>query len=149
MKARHKRFLWIGAAVALLAIAVTLVLGAFNDNLVFFKTPTEVAEGLVPKGRNFRVGGMVEKGSIQRAADGLTVSFVLTDTVKSIPITYKGALPDLFKDGKGAVAQGKLDESGKFIASEVLAKHDENYMPSEAQEAIDRAKATAAHSTKP
>ncbi|HSD39220.1 MAG TPA: cytochrome c maturation protein CcmE [Rhodocyclaceae bacterium] len=140
MKARHKRFIWIGAAVALLAIAVTLVLGAFNDNLVFFQTPSDVAEGKVPKGRNFRIGGMVETGSIQRAADGLTVSFVITDTVKSIPVTYKGALPDLFKDGKGAVAQGKLDDNGNFIASEVLAKHDENYMPPEAKAAVDKAR---------
>ena len=140
MKARHKRFIWIGAAVALLAIAVTLVLGAFNDNLVFFQTPSDVAEGKVPKGRNFRIGGMVETGSIKRAADGLTVSFIITDTVKSIPVTYKGALPDLFKDGKGAVAQGKLDDNGNFIASEVLAKHDENYMPPEAKAAVDKAR---------
>jgi cytochrome c-type biogenesis protein CcmE len=140
VKARHKRFIWIGAAVALLAIAVTLVLGAFNDNLVFFQTPSDVADGKVPKGRNFRIGGMVETGSIKRAADGLTVSFVITDTVKSIPVTYKGALPDLFKDGKGAVAQGKLDDNGNFIASEVLAKHDENYMPPEAKAAVDQAR---------
>jgi cytochrome c-type biogenesis protein CcmE len=140
VKARHKRFIWIGAAVALLAIAVTLVLGAFNDNLVFFQTPSDVAEGKVPKGRNFRIGGMVETGSIKRAADGLTVSFIITDTVKSIPVTYKGALPDLFKDGKGAVAQGKLDDNGNFIASEVLAKHDENYMPPEAKAAVDKAR---------
>jgi len=140
VKARHKRFLLIGAAVALLAIAVTLVLNAFNDNLVFFQTPSDVAEGKVPKGRNFRIGGMVEKGSIQRAPDGLTVSFVITDTVKSIPVTYRGALPDLFKDGKGAVAQGKLDPDGHFVASEVLAKHDENYMPPEAKAAVDKAR---------
>jgi cytochrome c-type biogenesis protein CcmE len=140
VKARHKRFLWIGAAVALLAIAVTLVLNAFNDNLVFFQTPSDVVDGKVPKGRNFRIGGMVEKGSIQRAADGLTVSFIITDTVKSIPVTYKGALPDLFKDGKGAVAQGKLDDNGNFIATEILAKHDENYMPPEAKAAVDKAR---------
>lgn len=140
MKARHKRFMWIGAAVALLAIAATLILNAFNDNLVFFQTPSDVVDGKVPKGRNFRIGGMVEKGSIQRAADGLTVRFVITDTVKSIPVTYKGALPDLFKDGKGAVAQGKLDADGSFVASEVLAKHDENYMPPEAKAAVDKAR---------
>ena len=132
--------MWIGAAVALLAIAATLILNAFNDNLVFFQTPSDVVDGKVPKGRNFRIGGMVEKGSIQRAADGLTVHFVITDTVKSIPVTYKGALPDLFKDGKGAVAQGKLDADGSFIASEVLAKHDENYMPPEAKAAVDKAR---------
>lgn len=148
MKARHKRFAWIGAAVALLAIAVTLVLNAFNDNLVFFQTPSDVVDGKVPKGRNFRVGGMVEKGSIQRSADGLSVRFVITDTVKSIPVTYKGALPDLFKDGKGAVAQGKLDAEGNFVASEVLAKHDENYMPPEAKAAVDKAR-EAARTLKP
>jgi len=139
MKARHKRFLWIGAALALLAIAVTLVLNAFNENLVFFHTPSEVAEGKVPQGRNFRVGGMVEQGSIQRAPDGLTVRFVITDTAKTLPVVFKGALPDLFKDGKGAVAQGKLDANGVFVASEVLAKHDENYMPPEAKTAIEKA----------
>ncbi|MDB5813120.1 MAG: cytochrome c biosis protein CcmE [Rhodocyclales bacterium] len=143
MKARHKRFLWIGAGVALLAISATLVLNAFNDNLVFFQTPSDVVDGKVPKGRNFRIGGMVEKGSVQRAPDGLTVHFVITDTVKSIPVTYKGALPDLFKDGKGAVAQGKLDADGSFIASEVLAKHDENYMPPEAKAAVDKAREAA------
>ncbi|MDB5800034.1 MAG: cytochrome c-type biosis protein CcmE [Rhodocyclales bacterium] len=148
MKARHKRFLWIGAGVALLAISATLVLNAFNDNLVFFQTPSDVADGKVAKGRNFRIGGMVEKGSIQRAADGLTVRFVITDTVKSIPVTYKGALPDLFKDGKGAVAQGKLDTDGNFVASEVLAKHDENYMPPEAKAAVDKAQ-QASRSMKP
>jgi cytochrome c-type biogenesis protein CcmE len=140
VKARHKRFLWIAAAVALLVVAVALVLNAFNDNLVFFQTPSDVADGKVPKGRNFRIGGMVEKGSVQRAADGLTVSFIITDTVKSIPVIYKGALPDLFKDGKGAVAQGKLDDNGNFVASEVLAKHDENYMPPEAKAAVDKAR---------
>ncbi|GAA5171448.1 cytochrome c maturation protein CcmE [Viridibacterium curvum] len=139
MKARHKRFLLIGIALALLGGATTLVLNAFNDNLVFFFTPTEVADGKVPKGQNFRVGGMVESGSIERLEDGLTVRFTITDTAKTLPVVYKGALPDLFKDGKGAVAQGKMDDSGLFIASEVLAKHDENYMPPEAKAAIDKA----------
>ncbi|MFT3734233.1 MAG: cytochrome c maturation protein CcmE [Rhodocyclaceae bacterium] len=139
MKARHKRFLLIGIALALLGGATALVLKSFNENLVFFFTPTEVAEGKVPKGHNFRVGGMVESGSIERLEDGLTVRFTITDTAKTLPVVYKGALPDLFKDGKGAVAQGKLDESGLFIASEVLAKHDENYMPPEAKAAIDKA----------
>ncbi len=143
MKPRHKRFLLIGIALALLAGATALVLNAFNGNLVFFHTPTEVAEGKVPQGRNFRVGGMVLAGSLAREADGQTVRFVITDTAKTVPVVYKGALPDLFKDGKGAVAQGKLGADGVFVATEVLAKHDENYMPPEAQDAIDRAHKTA------
>lgn len=139
MKARHKRFLLIGIALALLGGATALVLKSFNENLVFFHTPSEVAEGKVPQGRNFRVGGMVEAGSIQRQADGLTVHFVITDTAKTLPVVYKGALPDLFKETKGAVAQGKLGPDGVFVASEVLAKHDENYMPPEAKAAVDKA----------
>ena len=132
--------MWIGAAIALLALSVTLVLKAFNENMVFFQTPSDVVAGKVPEGRNFRIGGMVQTGSIQRAANGLTVQFIITDMVKSVPVSYTGALPDLFKDGKGAVAQGKLDGKGVFVASEVLAKHDENYMPPEAQAAVDQAR---------
>lgn len=144
MKARHKRLTLVVAGVALLGGAVALVLSAFQQNLVFFHTPTEVAEGKAPSGRSFRIGGMVEDGSIQRGADGMTVHFVITDTAKSIPVAYKGALPDLFKEGKGAVVQGALGANGEFTASEVLAKHDENYMPPEAQDAIDQARKTAA-----
>lgn len=144
MKARHKRLTLVVVGVALLGGAVALVLSAFQQNLVFFHTPTEVAEGKAPSGRTFRIGGMVENGSIQRAADGLTVHFVITDTARSIPVAYKGPLPDLFMEGKGAVVQGALDASGEFTASEVLAKHDENYMPPEAQDAIDQAHKTAA-----
>ena len=114
------------------------LLQAFNENLVFFFTPTQVAANEVPAQRSFRVGGMVEKGSVKRQADGVTVQFVVTDTAKSIPVTYKGVLPDLFKEGKGVVAQGRL-ENGAFVASEVLAKHDENYMPPEAADAVKRA----------
>lgn len=143
MKPRHKRFLWIGAAVLLLAAAVGLVLNAFQENLVFFHTPTEVAEGQVPQGRNFRIGGMVVANSIKRDADGLTVRFEITDTAKTVPVVYKGALPDLFKEGKGAVCQGRIAEDGNFVATEVLAKHDENYMPPEAKDAIDKAHKTA------
>jgi cytochrome c-type biogenesis protein CcmE len=143
MKPRHKRFLLIGIALTLLSIATWLILRAFNNNLVFFHTPTEVAEGKVPQGRTFRVGGMVLAGSLARDADGQTVHFVITDTAKNLPVIYKGALPDLFKDGKGAVAQGKLGTDGVFTATEVLAKHDENYMPPEAKDAIDRAHKTA------
>ncbi len=144
MKARQKRLTLVVVGVALLGGAVALVLSAFQQNLVFFHTPTEVAEGKAPSGRTFRIGGMVEDGSIQRAADGLTVHFVITDTAKSIPVAYKGPLPDLFKEGKGAVVQGAIDANGQFNASEVLAKHDENYMPPEAQDAIDQAHKTAA-----
>ncbi len=144
MKARQKRLTLVVVGVALLGGAVALVLSAFQQNLVFFHTPPEGAEGKAPSGRTFRIGGMVEDGSIQRAADGLTVHFVITDTAKSIPVAYKGPLPDLFKEGKGAVVQGAIDANGQFNASEVLAKHDENYMPPEAQDAIDQAHKTAA-----
>ncbi|MDO6386250.1 cytochrome c maturation protein CcmE [Uliginosibacterium sp. 31-12] len=143
MKPRHKRFLLIGIALVLLAGATALVLNAFRDNLVFFHTPSEVVAGKAPQGRTFRIGGMVVAGSVQRAADGQTVRFAITDTAQVVPVVYKGALPDLFKEAKGAVAQGKLGADGVFTASEVLAKHDENYMPPEAKDAIDQAHATA------
>lgn len=142
MKSRHKRFLLIGMALALLACATALVLNAFRSNLVFFHTPSEVVAGEVPHGHTFRVGGMVAAGSVQRDPDGQTVRFSITDTAQVVPVVYKGALPDLFKETKGAVAQGQLDEHGVFVATEVLAKHDENYMPPEAQDAIDRAHKT-------
>ena len=143
MKARSKRLMLVGGGVALLVAAVALVLSAFQQNLVFFHTPSEVAEGKAPTGKTFRVGGMVEDGSIKREADGLTVSFVITDTAKVIPVSYRGTLPDLFKEGKGAVVQGMLDPQGQFQATEVLAKHDENYMPVEAQYAMDQAHSAA------
>jgi len=143
MKARHKRFLLIGIALALLGGATALVLNAFRDNMVFFHTPSEVAAGAVPQGRTFRIGGMVVAGSVAREADGQTVRFSITDTAKVVPVIYKGALPDLFKEAKGAVAQGKLGGDGVFQATEVLAKHDENYMPPEAKDAIDKAHKTA------
>ena len=143
MKPRSKRLVLLGGAVALLVGAVALVLTAFQQNLVFFHTPTEVVEGKAPTGRAFRIGGLVEQGSIKRAADGITVQFAITDTAKVIPVTYKGALPDLFSEGKGAVVQGIMGPDGQFKASEVLAKHDENYMPPEAQHAVDQAQKTA------
>jgi len=142
MKPRHRRFLWIGAGVAVLGVAMALVLNAFQSNLVFFFTPTQIVANEAPKGRAFRVGGMVEEKSLRRDADGLTVHFIVTDTAKSVPVVYKGILPDLFKEGKGVVAQGKL-EGGVFHATEVLAKHDENYMPPAAAEAVDKAHAAA------
>ena len=144
MKPRHKRFAIVGVGVVALAIVTILVLKAFNENLVFFFTPTQVAENKAPQGRTFRIGGIVEPGSVQRQADGVTVRFVVTDTAKSIPVFYRGVLPDLFKEGKGVVAQGRLDAKNTFEASEVLAKHDENYMPPEAAEAVAKA-----HSGKP
>ena len=122
-----------------LGIATALVLSAFNKNLVFFFTPSQVAANEAPQGRTFRIGGMVEKGSVKRQADGVTVQFTVTDTAKSIPVTYRGALPDLFREGKGVVAQGQLGTDGVFRANEVLAKHDENYMPPEAKLAVEKA----------
>jgi len=143
VKARHRRFIWIGTGVAVLGIAATLVLNAFQSNLVFFFTPTQIAANEVPKGRAFRVGGLVEEKSVKRDADGVTVRFVVTDTAAHVPVVYKGILPDLFKEGKGVVAQGKMESDGLFHASEVLAKHDENYMPPEAADAVNKAHASA------
>ena len=143
MTARGKRLTLILAALALLGGATALVLSAMRENLVFFHTPSEVAEGKAPFGRTFRIGGMVVDGSLERLPDGVTVRFAVTDTAKTIPVVYRGALPDLFSEGKGAVAQGQLGPDGVFVASEVLAKHDENYMPVEAQHAVDQAQRAA------
>ncbi|MBP8120405.1 MAG: cytochrome c maturation protein CcmE [Burkholderiales bacterium] len=139
MKARHKRFFWIAMGLAVIAVAAALVLRSFNSNLVFFFTPSEVAQKKAPQDRTFRIGGLVTAGSVKRNPDGLTVTFDVTDTVQSIPVSYTGILPDLFKEGKGVVAQGRIEGSGVFRASEVLAKHDENYMPPEAAEALKKA----------
>jgi cytochrome c-type biogenesis protein CcmE len=141
MTPRKKRFSLIALGLLGLGIAAALVLNAFQSNLVFFFTPTQVANGEVPKDRSFRIGGLVEAGTLTRDNDGLTVHFVVSDTVKRVPVVYKGILPDLFKEGKGAVAQGRLVADGTFVASEVLAKHDENYMPPEAAEALAKARA--------
>lgn len=140
MKTRHKRIAFIFAGLAGLSIAAALVLSAFQNNLVFFFSPSQIAANEAPVGRTFRIGGLVETGTVKRDPDGLTVRFVVTDTAKSIPVVYKGILPDLFKEGKGCVAQGKVGSDGIFYADEVLAKHDENYMPPEAGDAIDKAK---------
>lgn len=139
MKPRTKRFVLIAFGVAVLAIATALVLTAFQQNLVFFFSPTQVAAGEAPKDKAFRIGGLVEAGSVKRGSDGLTVQFNVTDTAKTIPVTYTGILPDLFKEGKGVVAQGRLGADGSFRATEVLAKHDENYMPPEAGHAVEQA----------
>jgi cytochrome c-type biogenesis protein CcmE len=143
VKPRHKRAAAIVLGVVALGVVAALVLGAFKQNLVFFFTPSEIVEHKAPQGRTFRIGGMVEKGSVKRQADGVTVQFIVTDTAKSIPVTFRGSLPDLFREGKGVVAQGQLGADGVFRASEVLAKHDENYMPPEAKAAVDKAHETA------
>jgi cytochrome c-type biogenesis protein CcmE len=146
MKPRHKRLAAIGLGVVALGIATALVLMAFEKNLVFFFTPSQVAANEAPQGKTFRIGGMVVNGSVKR--EGVEVSFAVTDTAKTIPVVYKGALPDLFREGKGVVAQGQLGTDGVFRAREVLAKHDENYMPPEAAEAVKRAHETAAKAAK-
>ena len=137
MKPRHKRLAIILGGLSVLGIATALVLNAFQSNLVFFFTPTQVANGEAPKNRTFRIGGLVKVGTLQR--NDITAHFVVTDTAKEIPVAYTGILPDLFKEGKGVVAQGKIGSDGLFVASEVLAKHDENYMPPEAKSAVDQA----------
>jgi len=139
MKARYRRFMWVAMGLAVVAVATTLVLRAFNSNLVFFFTPSEVAQKKAPQDRAFRMGGLVTAGSMKRNPDGLTVTFDVTDTAQTIPVTFTGILPDLFKEGKGVVAQGKIGQDGVFRATEVLAKHDENYMPPEAAEALKQA----------
>ena len=136
MKSRHKRFAIIGGLLAAVGIVVALVLNAFQSNLVFFYSPSQIVAKEAPTGRTFRVGGLVEAGSVK--IDGVKVQFVITDTAKTVPVRFEGLLPDLFKEGKGVVAQGQLQE-GVFVAREVLAKHDENYMPPEAAEALKRA----------
>ena len=140
MKPRTKRALAIVSGLAALGIASALVLNAFNSNLVFFFSPTQVLAHEAPRDRSFRIGGLVEQGSLQREPTGLTIRFVVTDLAKRVPVTYTGLLPDLFKEGKGVVAQGKLGADGVFRAEQVLAKHDENYMPPEAAEALKKAK---------
>lgn len=141
MKLRHKRIAFILVGVTGLFIAAWLIGRAFNDNLVFFFSPTQVAAKEAPVNRTFRVGGLVEVGTFKRDQDGLTSHFTITDTAKTLPVVYKGILPDLFKEGKGCVAQGRIGSDGVFYADQVLAKHDENYMPPEAGQAIDKAKA--------
>ncbi|MBX9795003.1 MAG: cytochrome c maturation protein CcmE [Burkholderiaceae bacterium] len=140
MKPRTKRGLAIVIGLAALGIASALVLNAFRSNLVFFFSPSQVAADEAPRERNFRIGGLVEQGSIVRDEKSLQVSFVVTDLAKKIPVTYTGLLPDLFREGKGVVAQGKLGPDGVFHADQVLAKHDENYMPPEAADALAKAR---------
>ncbi|MBC7954318.1 MAG: cytochrome c maturation protein CcmE [Cytophagales bacterium] len=139
MKPRHKRIALVVGALAGLGVAAGLVLNALQSNVAFFFTPTQVTGGEAPRNKTFRVGGMVREGSLKR--DQMTVHFVITDTAKDVAVSYTGILPDLFKEGKGAVVQGKLGPGGEFVAAEVLAKHDENYMPPEAKHAVDKAEA--------
>ena len=143
MKARHKRLALIVVGLAGLAVAIGLIANAFNQNLVFFFSPSDIQANQAPINRDFRLGGLVEEGSLKRENDGLTVHFVVTDNANTIPVTFTGILPDLFREGQGVVAQGKLNENGVFMAKEVLAKHDESYMPPEVQDALDKAKQSA------
>src|ERR671919_2388297 len=140
MKRRHKRIGIIVAGLAGLSLAALLALSAFQNNLVFFFSPTQVAAKEAPVNRTFRIGGLVEEGTLKRDGDGLTVRFIVTDTAHSVPVVYKGILPDLFKEGRGCVAQGRMNADGVFYADQIMAKHDENYMPPEAAEALDKAK---------
>ena len=137
MKPRHKRAAIVVGVLAAVGTAVALVLNAFNSNLVFFYTPSQIAAKEAPQGRTFRIGGLVQAGTVAR--DGVTVRFLVTDTAQTVPVRYEGVLPDLFKEGKGVVAQGQLGADGVFAAREVLAKHDENYMPPEAASALQSA----------
>ncbi len=146
MKPRHRRMMLIVAAVGTFSVAVILVLFAFQKNLVFFFTPSQVMAHEAPQGRPFRVGGMVTTGSLKRLADGVSVQFSVTDTAQTMNVLYKGVLPDLFKEGKGVVVEGAL-QGEAFVASQVLAKHDENYMPPEAADALKKAQETNARAT--
>ena len=150
MSARSRRLWWLLLGLSALGAATALVMNAFQSNLVFFFSPSQVAAKEAPVGRSFRVGGLVQEGSVVREPQGLTVRFVVTDTAHTVPVSYTGLLPDLFNEGKGVVAQGRLGADGLFTATEVLAKHDENYMPPEAQHALDKATAgQAAQTVKP
>lgn len=149
MTPRKRRMFAIAGGLGLLALATALVLNALQSNLVFFFSPTQVAAQEAPRNGSFRVGGLVEQGSVRRETDGLTLRFTVTDTAHTVPVTYQGLLPDLFREGKGVVVAGKLDADGVFRATEVLAKHDENYMPPEAADAIKRAGRTTAANTMP
>jgi cytochrome c-type biogenesis protein CcmE len=147
MKARNKRLMFVVAGLAGLGIAATLIFSAFRSNMVFFYSPTQVKAKEAPVSKAFRLGGLVKEGSLKRENDGLTSHFLVTDNAETIEVTYKGILPDLFKEGQGMVAQGKIEENGVFVASEVLAKHDENYMPPEVAKALEKGKQAQGMST--
>jgi len=148
MKPRSKRLMLILTGLIVLGVATFFVLRAFNDNLVFFYTPSQIANHEAPTNKSFRIGGMVVENSLKREPGGLQVEFIVTDTAQSVPVQYSGILPDLFKEGKGVVAEGRLNTQGVFIASQVLAKHDENYMPPEAKDAVKAAKMKQSDMTK-
>ena len=143
MTPRQKRVGLIVAGLCGLATSVGLVLSAFNENLVFFFSPSQVVAGEAPASRSFRIGGLVEEGSLRRSTDGVTATFTITDTVRSVSVVYAGILPDLFKEGRGCVAQGRVGGDGVFRADLVMAKHDENYMPAEAAQAIENARGSS------
>jgi cytochrome c-type biogenesis protein CcmE len=136
MTRKQKRLTTVIAGLLLLGAAAALVLTALKENLVYFKSPTEILAEPPTNSRSIRLGGLVEEGSLERQADGVTVLFAITDLANSVPVTYKGLLPDLFREGQGVITQGKLGPDGVFLADEVLAKHDENYMPPEVAEAL-------------
>ncbi len=138
MTRKRRRLIMIGGGMLMLAAAIALVLTALEENITFFRSPSEVAANDVPAGRAFRLGGMVEEDSFKREADGLTVAFTVTDFANSVPVTYRGILPDLFREGQSVVVQGRLRADGSFAADEVLAKHDESYMPPEVAEALKK-----------
>ena len=144
MKRRHKTIAFIVGGLTGLGLAVGLVLNAMQGNMVFFFSPTQVHANEAPSDRAFRLGGMVKEGSVQREDDGLTVHFVVTDNDKEVPVVFTGILPDLFREGQGVVTQGSLGTGGTFKADEVLAKHDEEYMPPEVAEALEKGKQAAA-----
>ena len=139
MRARHKKLLVIVGSVAALSVAALLVLEAFRDNIVFFHNPTDVVEGKVARDRTLRIGGLVQEGSVQKSADALTVTFIVTDLKNTLNVQYQGLLPDLFREGQGVIAQGRLQADNRFIADQVLTKHDERYMPTEVAKALDDA----------
>lgn len=143
MKQRHKRLAIIVGGLSALAVITALLLNAFNSNMVFFFSPSDVVANKAPQNGNFRLGGLVGEGSLEREEDGLTVHFDVTDNAETIRVTYKGILPDLFREGQGVVTQGAFDTTGNFVATEVLAKHDETYMPPEVAEALERAEQAA------
>lgn len=147
MKARYKRFALIVAALSVLGVATVLVFKALDSNMNLYITPTEVADGKAPKDHAFRIGGLVKEGSLDRR--DITAHFMMTDTAHDVPVTYTGILPDLFKEGKGAVVEGRLGPDGVFAATNVLAKHDENYMPPEAKAALDQAHKEGVQKVKP
>lgn len=135
MTRKQRRGILIGAAVAVLTLAAILTLFALKDTIVFFHTPSDVAEKKIAAGQRFRLGGLVAEGSVKRGR-GASVEFAVTDTLQKVSVSYEGVLPDLFREGQGVVAEGALDASGRFVADSVLAKHDENYMPPEVADAL-------------